>query len=400
MTAMSFGIRVACFFAAWFLALGIYLPFFPVWLKAQNLSDTEVALVLATPMVRIVAGPALSFLADKFNDRRLAVVILGFCTLAGFAALAIADGFWAIFLICLVIAVFWNSTLPIADTIAVAGSQDFGIDYGRMRLWGSLAFIGGSLGAGVVLTRMAGEAVLWMLIGVQVLAVLSALALPRSGADGAAVQEKSESLRLVELAPLFKSAVFPAFLIAAALTQATHAMYYAFGTLHWQSLDIDDTSIGVLWSIGVIAEVVLFAFSGRAVAWLAPIGLLLAGAIAGIVRWTIMAFDPGVAVLVAVQVLHAATFGASHLSVMHFIGRSVPRRMQATAMGLYSALSAGILLSGFIALSGPIYQSFSGMAYLAMTGAAVAALWIGLFLKSRMPPASRSSPKGDSAAVT
>ena len=386
MTAMSFGIRVACFFAAWFLALGIYLPFFPVWLKAQNLSDTEVALVLATPLVRIVAGPALSFLADRFNDRRLAVAVLGACTLAGFAALSAADGFLSIFLICLVIAVFWNSILPIADTIAVAGSQDFGLDYGRMRLWGSLAFIGGSLGAGVVLTRMAGEAVLWMLIGVQVLVVLCALALPRAGAQAATAGDRPEALRPAELAPLFRNAVFPAFLIAAALTQATHAMYYAFGAIHWRSLGIGDMSIGILWSIGVIAEVVLFAFSGRAVARLAPAGLLLAGAAAGIVRWSIMAFDPGVAVLAAVQVLHAATFGASHLGVMHFIGRSAPRRMQATAMGVYSALSAGILLPGFIALSGPLYHACPGLAYLAMAGIAAAAFGAGLFLKAKPPP--------------
>ena len=386
MTAMSFGIRVACFFAAWFLALGIYLPFFPVWLKAQNLSDTEVALVLATPLVRIVAGPALSFLADRFNDRRLAVAVLGACTLAGFAALSAADGFLSIFLICLIIAVFWNSILPIADTIAVAGSQDFGLDYGRMRLWGSLAFIGGSLGAGVVLTRMAAEAVLWMLIGVQVLVVLCALALPRAGTQAATAGDRPEALRPAELAPLFRNAVFPAFLIAAALTQATHAMYYAVGAIHWRSLGIGDMSIGILWSIGVIAEVVLFAFSGRAVARLAPAGLLLAGAAAGIVRWSIMAFDPGVAVLAAVQVLHAATFGASHLGVMHFIGRSAPRRMQATAMGVYSALSAGILLPGFIALSGPLYHARPGLAYLAMAGIAAAAFGTGLFLKAKPPP--------------
>ena len=401
MTAMSFSVRIAAFFSALFLAIGIYLPFFPVWLKAQGLSDAEVALVLATPMVRIFAGPALSFLSDRFDDRRMAIVALCLITLAGFALLLAVHGFWAIFLVCLAIGIVWTSILPIAETIAVGGSLDLGIDYGRLRLWGSLTFIAGSLGAGVVVGRLSGDAVLSMLIAALVLVVLAAVALPDTSTDKTAVSEPAAKLRLADVRALFTGGMFPVFLVAAGLTQATHALYYAFGTIHWQGVGIGDGTIGILWSIGVLAEIMLFAFSGRVLAWVGPARLLIIGASAAIARWSIMALEPGLAVLVITQVLHAATYGATHLGTMHFIARAVPRRLQATAQGIYSALAAGILMSGLIACSGPVYQHLAGQAYLVMAGIAAISLCFAVYLRMRWPsgPASGVTPKEDAVVA-
>ena len=401
MTAMSFSVRIAAFFGALFLAIGIYLPFFPVWLKARGLSDAEVALVLATPMVRILAGPALSFLADRLGDRRIAVVSLCVLALAGFAVLLVVDGFWPIFLVCLAIGIVWTSILPIAETIAVGGSLDRGVDYGRLRLWGSLTFIAGSLGAGVVVGQLSGDAVLSMLIAALFLAVLAALALPETSAQEAPAAEPLTKLRLSDVRALFTSGMFPVFLIAAGLTQATHALYYAFGTIHWQGQGIGDGTIGTLWSIGVLAEIALFAFSGRVLAWIGPARLLIVGASAAVARWCIMAAEPGLAVLVVTQILHAATYGATHLGTMHFIARAVPRRLQATAQGIYSALAAGILMSGLVACSGLVYQQLAGLAYLVMAAIAAISLCFAVYLRMRWPsgPVSGVTPKEDVAEV-
>ncbi len=80
----------------------------------------------------------------------------------------------------------------------------------------------------------------------------------------------------------------PAFLAIAAagsLIQASHAAYYGFSTLDWSAKGFDGVTIGVLWALGVAAEIVLFAFAARLPARFGPVTLILIGAAGGIVRW-------------------------------------------------------------------------------------------------------------------
>jgi hypothetical protein len=95
-------------------------------------------------------------------------------------------------------------------------------------------------------------------------------------------------------------------LVATGLTQAAHALYYAFGAIHWRSLAIDEGIIGLLWSVGVLGEVALFAFSGRAVAIFGPVGLIVLGSAAAALRWAVTALDPPLGVLFAAQALQVA----------------------------------------------------------------------------------------------
>ena len=70
----------------------------------------------------------------------------------------------------------------------------------------------------------------------------------------------------------------PAFLLflgAAAAIQSSHAVYYAFGTLHWRGLGHSEAVIGWLWAEGVIAEILLFAFGSALGSRLSPARLLM-----------------------------------------------------------------------------------------------------------------------------
>src|SRR5690606_34781789 len=185
---------------------------------------------------------------------------------------------------------------------------------------------------------------------------------------------------LADIGKLFRGRNFVLLLAASGLTQAAHALYYAFGAIHWRSLAIDESTIGLLWSAGILGEVALFAVSGRAVALLGPMGLIVLGSGAAAVRWAVTALDPPLGVLFAVQVLHGLSFGATHLGTVHFIFRAVPGTLHATAQGFYSAVASGILLSGTIVLCGPAYTAFGGAAYLLMSAMAMVATACALAL--------------------
>jgi PPP family 3-phenylpropionic acid transporter len=134
----------------------------------------------------------------------------------------------------------------------------------------------------------------------------------------------------------------------------------------------------------VIAEVVLFAFSGRITKRFSPSALILIGALAAVVRWTVTGLTGALPAVALMQVLHALTFGATHLGAITFIMQRVPPALSATAMSLYGSVLAGLAMGASILLSGPLYAAFGGGAYLAMTGIGAVGALLALLLARRI----------------
>jgi len=169
---------------------------------------------------------------------------------------------------------------------------------------------------------------------------------------------------------LLSNPAFIAVALASATIQSSHALYYGFSTVEWRAAGFDGTLIGALWGIGVIAEIALFALSGRLPAPHRPAAWIAIGGAGAILRWTAMAFDPPVALLLPLQILHAASFAATHLGLMGFMARSVPREQLATAQGFVATLS-GLVNAGATLASGFVYAAVGGYAYLLMTALAL-----------------------------
>ncbi len=388
----GFAVRVAFYFGAIFLLVGSYTPYFPVWLDWRGMSETEISLIFATPLVvRIAFTPAISFAADRLGDPRRILVALSWGTLLTLAALGWTSGFWSIFALSVVFALFWTSVIPLTETVAMDGVKRAGLDYGRMRLWGSLTFILASSGGGLVLERWGSPSALGLLVGAALVLVAGAHLLPRPRGHGRLEAATSPPrIRLADAAALLRSGPFLLFLAATSAIQAGHGVYYTFATLHWRVLDIPDSTIGALWATGVIAEIVLFAWSGWAVARLGPGRLILLGALAAVLRWAVMALDPPLAVLFPLQVLHAFTYGTAHLGAIHLIARTVPAPLSATAQGLYASVTSGLAMGGAMALAGPLYRAYAGGAYLAMAGLGLVACVLTLaLLRAIRHPAAR-----------
>jgi PPP family 3-phenylpropionic acid transporter len=136
------------------------------------------------------------------------------------------------------------------------------------------------------------------------------------------------------LRQLLRQRDYALFVLAAGLLQASHAVYYGFGSLHWRSAGLSDRLIGLLWSEGVLAEILLFAFSAGMLRRIGPLNLLLLGAGGGIVRWTFTAATSDPVALVGLQLLHGLTFGAAHLGAMHYMARAVSPGLTASAQSL------------------------------------------------------------------
>jgi PPP family 3-phenylpropionic acid transporter len=359
------GPRLAFFYAAFFTVIGIQLPFWPVWLAHKGMTPAEIGVLVALGVGAKVAGnPLAGHLADRMGERRRPMVALAGCALIAFALFGLADGFWPIFAVTLLFFMLLPPVMPLGESLTMLAARGGALDYGRIRLWGSISFIVLAVVAGRVLVDEPPGVVYWMVLGAVALTAFSCLLLPDVR------PERTSPAALSSLRPL-RDRSFVLFLAAGAMIQGSHAVYYAFGTLHWQVAGYSDDVIGALWAEGVVAEIILFAYGGPLVRRLGPARLLALGGIAGAVRWLVLGLTDALPALVSVQALHAFTFGAAHLGAIHFIARAMPPALSATAQSLYSAVVMGLGTGLMLLASGWLYSTFTGGAYLAMAAAAL-----------------------------
>jgi PPP family 3-phenylpropionic acid transporter len=352
--------RYAAVYGGIFLIIGIMLPFWPLWLKSRGLDATEIGIIFAIgAWVRVLTDPFVTHAADRSgNGRRLLIVCAALCLL-GFSGFIPAWGFWVIATVTFFQSTFLRALIPLSESQTMAAVLADRLDYGRIRLWGSITFIVGALGTGWLLdVETDPNLVLWLVLGAAALTLAATVLLPdRRG--------KPLEGGLAEVLPVLRDRPVLAFLVAASLIQASHAVLYGFGTLHWTAAGHSETLIGWLWAGSVIVEIVLFAVSGPIIARAGSMRLVMFAALAGIVRWLLFAWSTTLPALIVGQVLHAATFAAAHLAAMHFIARNAPPGLSATSQGVYAAIAGTVMgLSMFV--SGGLYERFGGMAFVPM----------------------------------
>ncbi|HZT24843.1 MAG TPA: MFS transporter [Pseudolabrys sp.] len=361
----GFAVRLAALYATLFVVLGIQLPFFPIWLKAKGLDPQMIGLVLAAPLAaRIVAVPLATRAADRRDALRAVIVVMAAASVAGYLLVALAQGPLAVLVAYAVASFAFTPVMPLADTYALKGLAARGRAYGPVRLWGSAAFILGSFAAGFVTDAIPAQHLIWLILAASAVAALAATAL-------APVHVKAVADDRSHRRTLLRDPAFLAVLAAASLIQASHAVYYGFSALQWRGEGLDGAAIAALWALGVIAEIVLFALQGRLPPWFAPHVLLMIGALGATLRWSAMALNPPVLVLPLLQLLHAASFGATHLGMLGYVAAKAPPGQAATAQG-YLAIALGTIMAGATALSGVLYGAFGSLAYAAMASAAIA----------------------------
>ena len=367
-------VRFSLYYAALFLVVGVFLPFWPAWLKTRGLDAGQISLILSVAVwLRVLANPVIAHFADRTGAHRTIIMISAAGAAGIYVLFSFVHGFWMLFVINVLASILFMALIPLGENLASRSAVPYGFDYGRVRLWGSITFILAAYLGGAVIGRTGDHIIPWMLAAALAGSFLAASGLPQRQSAG------RSGARFPAVA-LLRNRSFLIFLAAGSLLQASHAVLYVFGTIHWRAAGISDEVIGALWAEGVIAEIILFAFSGAVVARLGPIRLMLIAALAGVVRWTVLAETTDLALLVAVQWLHGLTFGAAHLAAIHYLLRNVPDQMSASAQSLYAGFAVGLVMGLVMLVGGRLYEDAGAVAFHAMTLLSLAGGFAALLL--------------------
>jgi len=368
--------RLACYYGATFMMLGVLLPFWPVWLQSRGLDAEQIGIFMASGVVmKIVANPFVAHLADKHGERKRLIILLAGLSLLTFSLFALGQSFWSIVLINCLFVAFWSPAMPLQESLTTQSGARFGFDYGRVRLWGSVTFIVSAVGIGHFLEGRSSDLIFTVIIFTLLLTLVAAFLLP----DFRSPTSQQKRLPIIDA---LKDKKFVAFLVGATLIQSSHAVMYGFGTLHWKQAGIGSDVIGWLWAEGVIVEIVLFIFGPQILSKIGPTRLIALAGLAGAIRWVGTGLTTDLSALIALQALHGMTFGAAHLGAMHFIQDRISPELSATAQGLYSSVVTGVGMGITMYVSGYLYSNYEGQAYFAM-GIMAAAGGIIFFLLRR-----------------
>lgn len=354
----------------YFFSYGIFLPFWSVWLEGLGLTPETIGLLLGTGLVARFLGSLL--IAPRVSDpSRLIPALRVLALLTLIFALAFWVGTHVAWLMVVMIGfnLFFSPLVPLTDALANTWQKQIPLDYGRVRLWGSIAFVIGSALTGKLVSLYDYRVILALLtLGVASM-LLGMMLRPAIQPQGVSRHQESTgwSSWLALISQNWR------FLTCVCLLQGAHAAYYGFSAIYWQSAGYSASAVGYLWSLGVVAEVIIFALSNKLFRRFSARDLLLLSAVCGLIRWGMMGWTTALPWLIVAQILHCGTFTVCHLAGMRYIAArhgSEVIRLQA----VYSAVAMGGSIAIMTIFAGYLYQHLAGGVFWVMALLALPAM--------------------------
>lgn len=344
-------LRLSIFYLVYFASIGVFVPYWSVYLQSLSFTPADIGEMLAVVMVSKIFAPYLwGWLADHSGKRMLIVRSVTFAAVLCFSGALFVSSYWGLILVMAAFSFFWHAALPQfeATTMAYLGTQR--ARYSHIRLWGSIGFIVSVVGIGYLL-EVRGPAVLPQLLLVTLgLIWLSTLLVKDNPQDSGLHDSPRPSVMAVLKMP---SVIL--FLIACFFMQASHGPYYAFLSIYLADKGYASSMVGQLWALGVVAEIGVFLLVHR---WLSVTGalrLFQLSILVTTVRWLLIGwFADNLMVLLLAQLMHAASYGLFHASAIEMVHRFFPGRLSGRGQALYASLGFGVgnavgsLLSGYI----------------------------------------------------
>ncbi|WP_045496263.1 3-phenylpropionate MFS transporter [Vibrio hyugaensis] len=364
---------ISQYFLGFFFAYGVYLPFWSLWFKEQGVSPTDIGLLVGLGLAtRCVANMVLTPRLHKVEHIMPALRWLSFAALifVGFHFFT-GGSFWLMALATVLFNLCCGPVVPLSDAMANYYARLKMLDYGRTRLWGSVAFIAGSTVVGYLVAEFGSDMILYT----AMVGVFISLLLAMRNTNPMPVTRDGQYAERPKLSALLTDKPVVKFLVLMALIQGSHAAYYGFSAIHWKAAGHSEDVIGYLWSLGVAAEVAVFALSKRLFAGWSLRTLFVVAAGGVMLRWGMTASTTSILALVVVQMLHGVTFAMAHIAAIQYIQNSAENKMVAL-QALYNAIPLGAFIALMTVISGWGYEHWGANIFWLMAAMGFIALFI------------------------
>ncbi|EIK52351.1 MFS metabolite transporter [Stutzerimonas stutzeri TS44] len=341
--------RLSGFYLFYFALLGATAPFLGLYFEHLGFSPARIGELVAIPMLMRCIAPNLWGWLGDVTGQRLRIVRLGaLCTLLSFALILLDKSYAWLALVMALHAFFWHAVLPQFEVITLAHLHGQAARYSQIRLWGSIGFILAVVGLGLAFERLGLDVYPAVVLLIMAGIIVSSLWVP----NAEPAQQPEAAGQGGFLRQLWRPGVL-AFYLCVGLMQLSHGPYYTFLSIHLEALGYTRTTIGLLWALGVVAEILLFLVMARLLERFSLRQVLATSFLLAALRWLLLGnLADHLLVLLTAQLMHAATFGSFHAAAIHFVQRSFGHRQQGQGQALYATLAGvggalGALYSGY-----------------------------------------------------
>jgi MFS transporter, PPP family, 3-phenylpropionic acid transporter len=364
--------RLSAYYFAYFTFLGVFFPYFGLYLQERSFSAWEIGLLMSQMQLMRVFGPYLwGLLADRGGQRLRIIRLTSVLSLVTFSFFFYISRFEAFLVAIAALAFFWNAALPLVEALTFDHLREHSSRYSRVRLWGSVGFIAAALGTGIVLDYLPLSSLLWLCVVTLIGIIGCAFAVPEMQMHHPA-HESFPVWKTLRQAPV--AALFAACFTMSAAHGALNIFYSIFLSAHGYS----KSAVGGLLSLGVLSEIAAFFVMSSVMRRCSLRRILLLSFAVAVVRFLMIGWGVNLPlVLVLAQLMHGLTFGSFHAAAITAVNRWFPGRARSRGQALYASLTfgAGGLLGGL--LSGWSWDHLGGQLTFALSS--VCAL-LGLLL--------------------
>ena len=328
--------RLSGFYFFYFASLGVFVPYWGLYLQWQGFSAQEIGELTAIFLgARIIAPNLWAWLSDFHGQRMRIVRVTSIIGTIAFSAILLDNSYIWIAVVMLVFSIFWNATLPQfeANTLQHLGNNSH--HYSKIRLWGSIGFIFTVTALGIVFEKISIDLMPIALIITMTGIWIMSLSVPESS-------DYNLTHKQLPLRDILKQPAIIAFFTVCFLVILSHGPYYTFYSIYLEQNGYSRTLIGQLWALGVIAEVIVFIFMHRFIPRYGLRLILILSLLLSTLRWLLIGLFPNmITVLLFAQLLHAASFGTFHAAAIAWVHQHFVGKNQARGQALYSSIGFG-----------------------------------------------------------
>ena len=364
-----------------FIIIALITAYLPLWLKSYlYFENSEVGFVLASVgVLKFFSNFIITRKVQNINNLRNTMIAIIISIIIVFIIISFFQTFInkQINLILVLISLLvFSPVIPMVETIFNNTKNKFGRDYGKTRLSGSISFLITVFLASILFENYSINYFPILFLSASIIFLINAFQ----------IKKEYEPLKVVKYKNSFKRLIsqkeYVSILIICSLLQSSHAMYYSYSSIIWYDKGLSIEEIGLLWSVGVIAEVFLFYKISKININKNYYSLINACCVLTGARWIGTYMVDNFYYLVFIQTLHAVSFGLTHYLMMYFIYKKIPSDLKLISQVCYHGLSSGIILT-FLILCLSLYFSYfnDNKGYLLMAMVCILSFFISYFSK-------------------
>jgi PPP family 3-phenylpropionic acid transporter len=387
---MTLNVRLAAFYFSYYGTVGAFMAYWSPYLLARGFSAADMGVAYALMGLSRATIPVIwGWWTDRRGERMPTIRIAALLSLLIFAAIPLAEGVLAVTVLMLAYTLFWNALLPQFEVVALNHLRSGGGEYSRVRLWGSVGFVGSVLTVGPALDWMGIRWEPWLVAVLFAAMAALAWAVPdhRTSPDAAGLQPVASKSRadVPSMWSLLSSRPVLVLLAACFFSQLSFAPYYNFFTIYLERHGYTRSFAGQMWALAVVAEIIMFIYAGRLLAFVGARRLLLLALTTAVLRWLAIGLAPdSLSLLIAAQLLHATSFACYHLAAMHYVQALFPSELQGRGQALYNSAAYGIGGSLGALGSGVLWDAASPEALFVIAAlTSVCGAWLVRYLPTR-----------------